>query len=50
MRLVRWWMRDELAIREWEARTGQRWLREGTAKKGSQNGPPRSTRPPPPKP
>jgi hypothetical protein len=38
VRLVRWWMRDELAIRE------------GTVKKGGQNGTPRSTRHPPPKP
>jgi hypothetical protein len=50
VRLVRWWMRDELAIHEWEARAGQRWLRGGTVKKGGQNGTPRSTRPPPPKP
>jgi hypothetical protein len=45
VRLVRWWMLDEPAIREREAHTGQR-----TVKKGGQNGPPRSTRPPPPKP
>jgi hypothetical protein len=50
VRLVRWWTHDELAIRAWEARVGPRWLREGTVKKGGQNGPPRSTRPPPPEP
>jgi hypothetical protein len=50
VRLVHWWMRDELPIREREAHAGPRLLRERTVKKGGQNGPPRSTRPSPPKP
>lgn len=49
-RLYQWWMCEELAIREWEARTGQAWLREGYVKKCGSNGPPRFPRPPPPKP
>lgn len=47
-RLHAWWNRDEILIREWEARTGQHWLREGYVKKGGQNGPPRGERPAPP--
>jgi hypothetical protein len=43
-----WWTRDERRIRDWEARTGQRWLREGYTKKGGQNGPPTVERPPAP--
>jgi hypothetical protein len=47
-RLYAWWTRDEARIREWEARTGQRWLREGYVKKGGTNGAPGAERPPPP--
>ena len=42
---VRGHMQDERRIREWEARTGGTWLREGHVKKGGLNGPPQFPRP-----
>lgn len=47
--IVRANRRDEAAIRAWETKTGQQWLREGAVKKGGLNGLPRFDRPPPPR-
>lgn len=46
--IIRTNCREEAAIKAWEQRTGETWMREGKFNKGGRNGPPQTERPPPP--